>query len=84
MKQKLLSLLLMSFLPIAMMAYDVEVNGIYYNLNTSANTASVTFENSSDYNSYSGDVVIPETFAYNGVTYQVTSIEDYAFSHIMG
>ena len=79
MKQKLLSLLLMSFLPIAMMAYDVEVNGIYYNLNTSANTASVTFENSSDYNSYSGDVVIPETFAYNGVTYQVTSIEDYAF-----
>ena len=77
--KKLLSLLFMAFIPIVMMAYDVEVNGIYYNLNTSANTASVTSENSSDYNSYSGDVVIPETIAYNGVTYQVTSIEDYAF-----
>ena len=64
----------MAFFPIAMMAYDCEVGGIYYNLNTSDNTAEVSCGN------YSGSVVIPSSFVYNGITYSVTSIGNDAFS----
>jgi hypothetical protein len=32
MKQKLLTLLFMAFMPMVMMAYDTEVDGIYYNV----------------------------------------------------
>ena len=76
MKQILLTLFFMAFFPIAMMAYDCQVGGIYYNLNTSDKTAEVT---SSD-NDYSGSVVIPSSFVYNGITYSVTSIGEWAFS----
>lgn len=76
MKQKLLSLLFMAFIPIAMMALDkVEVDGIYYYINTTDNTASVT----KDGNKYTGDVVIPATIVYDGVTYDVTEIGNSAF-----
>ena len=57
-------------------AYDAEIDGIYYNF--SGSTATVTFQTDS-YNSYSGDVVIPESVEYNGSTYSVTSIDNYAF-----
>jgi len=33
MKLKILTLLFLAFIPIATMAYDCEVNGIFYNLN---------------------------------------------------
>ena len=87
MKQKLLSLLFMAFIPIAMMAYDVEVDGIYYNLNTVDNTAEVT-DNGSYYdgggyfqpNGAAGDVVIPSSIQVNGVDYDVTSIGEHAFA----
>ena len=55
----------------------VEINGIYYYLVTEAQTAKVT----GNPNKYSGDVVIPESVEYNGSTYTVTSIGDYAFSY---
>ncbi len=63
-------------------AHDCEVDGIYYNLNETNQTASVTYKGSS-YNSYSneysGEVVIPESFSYNGMKYSVTSIGESAF-----
>ena len=59
-------------------AYDVEVNGIYYKI--SGTSASVTYKNT-DYNSYSGEVVIPSSIFYNGETYPVTSIGTYAFQN---
>ena len=66
----------MAFIPIAMMALDkVEVDGIYYNINTTDNTASVTH----DGNKYTGEVVIPATIVYDGVTYDVTEIGNSAF-----
>ena len=52
-------------------AQKVEVDGIYYNLNSENKTASVTFKGDSyeDYQSeYSGAIVIPETVTYNGIT----------------
>ncbi len=58
-------------------AYDY-VDGIYYNRDDGSKTCSVTYRNT-NYNSYSGKVDIPETVTYNGTTYSVTSIGNYAF-----
>ena len=66
-----------NFTQISRMACDFEEDGIYYHI-TSSNTVEVTYL-SSDYNSYIGDVNIPETVTHNGVTYTVTAIGDYAF-----
>ena len=63
-------------------AHDVEVDGIYYNLNLENKTASVTFQGDmpSYYNNeYSGAIVIPETVIAGGTRYSVTSIGDYCF-----
>lgn len=59
-------------------AYDFEEAGIYYNVNDDGTTVTVTY-GTTDYNSYSGDVVIPETVTHEGVNYIVTEIGDYAF-----
>lgn len=57
-------------------AYDFEVGGIYYNLNTSDMTATVT----SGDEKYAGDVVIPSSVTYNTKTLKVTEIGWGAFS----
>ncbi len=75
MKQKILSLLFMAFFPMAMMAYDAEVDGIYYNVVKKAGIATVT----SGDNPYTGNVVIPETFVFEGKAYTVKSIDEGAF-----
>jgi len=60
-------------------AYDFVADGIYYNITSSTNlTVEVTYE-TTDYNSYSGDVVIPATVEYDSKTYNVTSIGSDAF-----
>ena len=68
-------------------AHDVEVDGIYYNLNQTNKTAAVTFKgsyfNSYD-NEYSGEVVIPQKFIYDGITYSVTSLGNYCFYDCTG
>ena len=63
-------------LPATAAAYDFEVDGIYYNVN--GNEVTVTKDGHS-YESYSGDVTIPETVTYDGVTYSVTAIGSSAF-----
>ena len=60
-------------------AYDFEVDGIYYEITSAADlTAQVTYKSSS-YNSYSGDIVIPDTVVYGGHTLSVTAIGASAF-----
>ena len=59
----------------AYVAFDACVDGIYYDLDTSAKTASVR----SGYNKYTGSVYIPSSFNYNGSNYSVTSIGISAF-----
>ena len=76
-------LLLALLLPVTAVAYDFEVDGIYYDIN--GNEATVTYqyydEDDDAYtNDYSGDVIIPATVAYNGATYTVTSISSGAFA----
>ena len=52
------------------------VGGISYSVNTANKTASVV---SNYYGAYSGNIIIPETIAYNNTTYSVTSIGEDAF-----
>lgn len=56
-------------------AYDIEVDGFYYNV-LSATTLEVTYGDKK----YSGDVSIPATVTYNGKTYNVVSVGTKAFA----
>ena len=73
---------------VAVNAHDFEVGGIYYYISNSTNkTVEVTYKG--DYynsysNEYTGNVVIPESVAYNGNTYSVTSIGNSAFYECSG
>ena len=60
-------------------AYDFEVDGIFYNITSAGNLAIEVTYKDTKYNTYSGNVVIPETVAYNGKTYRVKSIGNKAF-----
>jgi len=71
--------LLFAVISISSWAYDIEIDGIYYNINNSDNTAEVT-HNESCSNSYSGSIVIPYMIITNEVSYSVTSIGAYAFN----
>ncbi len=93
MKKFLFLLSFMITIPLSIMAYDVMVDGIYYNLNTAEKTAEVTYESAYYYTNpsnpnikytvyhsgYTGDVVVPATFQYNGETFQVRSVGERAF-----
>jgi hypothetical protein len=83
----LLTLALVSTATTAL-AYDFVVKGIYYDIN--GDEATVTYKSKGYYNANgnyiddyindnSGDVVIPETVTYNGNTYTVTAVGNYAF-----
>ena len=60
-------------------AYDVEIDGIFYNLNITDKTAEVTYEAADGVSCYKGDIVIPVSFIFEGVTFCVTSIGELAF-----
>ena len=74
-----IAMMLIGWLP--SLAHDFEVNGVYYDkINNSK--VEVTYKGNS-YDSYSneyeGNIVIPSSVNYNGTTYSVTSIGNYAF-----
>ena len=82
MKKQLLSfvalLCVVWLTPARALAYDFEVDGIYYSI-TSGSTVKVT--NNGYYSgSYTGAITIPETVTYNYETYSVTSIGQWAFA----
>ena len=62
-------------------ASNTSVGGIWYNFNNANYTAEVTYKGSysSQYNEYSGSIVIPSSVSYSGTTYSVTSIGKSAF-----
>lgn len=75
MKQKIFSII---FLLLAFTAKaGTLIDGINYNLDTSALTAEVTYIMGT---LYSGNISIPSTVTYNGKSYNVTSIGDHAFN----
>ena len=64
-------------------AYDIAVDGFYYNI-LSDNTLEVTYKEISGYinkSSYSGTMTIPSIVHYNGVSYNVSSIGHEAFAY---
>ena len=66
-------LILSVFVSISASAYDVEVDGIYYNL-----AKKFAFVTSGDVK-YAGEIVIPESIVVNEETYTVKEIQDGAF-----
>ncbi len=76
--KSLLVTLAMLLCTISASAEDFSVDGIYYNI-TDSEKLTVEVTRGSSSNSYSGDVVIPESVTYESKTYAVTSIGSYAF-----
>ena len=77
--------LLLSFsvlLSLSMQAFVVEIGGINYEL--VAKTKQATVISKSRGKKYSGDIVIPESVKYSGITCSVTSIGEGAFSYCEG
>ena len=79
MKKQLL-LLVLVMLPLVASADAVEINGIYYNLNTDDKVAEVT----RNPDEYADNIVIPGSFNYDNVAYSVTSIGKEAFFECSG
>lgn len=69
-------------------AHDFEVDGIYYIITDTIEKEAWVSCRGGAYNSYaneySGEVVIPETVIYNGITYLVTGIRYGAFQNCYG
>ena len=76
----LFSLILSVVFSTSASAYDVKVDGIYYNLISKSKTAEVT----SGEDKYAGDVVIPSSITVEGKEYTVTSIGVNAFREDFG
>lgn len=75
--KKILFFPLLTLLSLIASAYDVKLDGIYYNF--SGDEVEVTSSNDNTTN-YSGSVVIPESVTYHNKTYSVTSIGINAFA----
>ena len=78
--KKLLSLFILMLLPMLASADAIEIDGIYYNLDSEAKTAEVT----SKPDRYKDDVIIPETVRYNETIYNVNTIGWAAFNNCSG
>ena len=77
--KKLSLLFALILLPLIVGAQTL-VDGICYNLDADTKEAEITYNESK----CTGSIVIPESFTYNGVTYSVTSIGEYAFAFCSG
>lgn len=79
MKKQIFFIAMMLLLPLAASAgytaTNVEIGGIYYNLNVITQVAEVTDHP----HHYTGDVVIPKTVEYEGVTYHVTTVKGFSY-----
>ena len=83
MTKKIFSLLLTLVISIGAWASDIEIDGIWYNFNSTDLTATVTYKGASytQYkDEYTGDITIPSTVIYEKKEYSVTHIGSFAFS----
>ena len=82
MKKQLLLLVMLLSAAASAFAVETEIDGLWYEVVVKAKEAKVIqYKNNVKYN---GDIVIPETVLYEGVTNSVTSIGDYAFLGCFG
>lgn len=75
MKKTIILLMMAFFMPLIANAYDVEIDGIYYNVVKKTKQARVVIGEKS-YSSMS-NIVIPASIEYNGVTCDVVAIEEF-------
>lgn len=81
MKTRFLSTLVLLALCLTTHAYDVEVDGIYYNLDLTTLEATVTSGGRDvPANYYSGNVVVPDSFVYGRREFKVTAVDYGAFT----
>ena len=78
--KRILSLAVLFFSIVIAWAEDFTVNGINYNITSTDN---LTVEVTSG-GEYSGEVIIPSSVQYDGKTYTVTSIGNWAFDGCRG
>ena len=78
MKTRILTLIMSLFVATIAFAYNARVDDIYYNLDKENKTAEVTYRDYG-YNSYRGNIVIPNSISYDGTIYSVTLIGNEAF-----
>ncbi len=77
--KKIYLLFLLMLLPlVASAASQVEIDGIWYFLDSKSDTKTASVASNLNGN-YSGDIVIPESVTYEEVTYNVSSIANDAF-----
>lgn len=78
-----LAFLWLSTLCLSVVHASTLIDGLYYDLDTSNRTATVTYETTgiNNYASLPADVVIPESVTYKGITYSVTEIGNEAFAN---
>ena len=67
----------------ALLQASTLIDGLYYDLNPSTHTATVTYEKdgTGNYASLPANIKIPKSVEYNGVTYSVTKIANNAFTY---
>ena len=75
--KKFFTLFLTLMTSVILWAYDFQSGDLYYNI--TSNVAPYTVEVTSGNTKYSGDITIPSSVTYNGITYAVTSIRGWAF-----
>ncbi len=84
----MLPLVLAFLLPQVASAYDFMVDGLCYNYNEDGNSVMLTYDTSSEWGTHyanlTGSLDISESVSYNGATYSVTSIDNYAFWGCLG
>ena len=78
MKKQLLLIVMLLSAAASAFAEEVEINGLRYDVNTVTKEATVIWYKNDD-NKYEGNIVIPETVLYGGVTCSVTSIGNHTF-----
>ena len=76
-------LVLLALMPMMVSAEVVEIDGLWYNIDNSANTAKV-IQYKKNNQKYLGDIVIPDVVTYNNIEYNVTSIGERAFQYCIG
>lgn len=76
------AVLLLLLCATSLRASYTQVDGIWYDFDNNTKTASVTYRGKSfsDYsNEYTGEIIIPSSVTFNGITYNVSDIGSYAF-----
>lgn len=81
--KSLLPFFVVAMLPQLVSAYNFKVNGLCYNYNEDGISVTLTYEGANphgtNYPNLNSDLNIPESVTFNGNTYSVTAIGDYAF-----